>query len=233
MQGKGIGKLSLKDYKPLGEVVFEYLRDAILSGKLKPGERLMEIQLADKLGVSRTPVREAMKKLEQENFIEMMPRKGAYVKDINAKDMLDVLEIRALLEGFAAFQAASVMGDKEIKDLEKLVERFEKAILLEDKEGLIETDNKFHDIIYRSTKNDKLKEIIKGLQDQFHRFRIIYFSEFDDYEQIMQGHKDIVKAIKQNQPQVARQVAEDHIRLVEKSVVAWSSEKHAKRGKSS
>jgi DNA-binding GntR family transcriptional regulator len=231
MQSKGIGKLSLKDYKPLGDVVFEYLRDAILTGKLKPGERLMEIQLAEKLGVSRTPVREAMKKLEQENFIEMVPRKGAYVKDIHAKDMLDVLEIRALLEGFAAYQAASAMGEKEIRDMEKLIEKFEKAILLEDKEGLIETDNKFHDIIYKSTKNDKLKDIIKSLQDQFHRFRIIYFSEFDDYELISVGHKDILEAIKAKDGERARRVAEDHINIVERSVLEWSNAKQVRKGK--
>ncbi|MCK8059299.1 MULTISPECIES: GntR family transcriptional regulator [unclassified Fusibacter] len=231
MQTKGLGKLSLKDYKPLGDVVFEYLRDAILTGKLKPGERLMEIQLAEKLGVSRTPVREAMKKLEQENFIEMVPRKGAYVKDIHAKDMLDVLEIRALLEGFAAFQAASAMSDKDIRDMEKLTEKFEKAILLEDKEGMIETDNKFHDIIYKSTKNDKLKEIIKGLQDQFHRFRIIYFSEFDDYGNISEGHKEILEAIKLKDGEKAREVAEKHINIVERSVLEWSSEKHVRKGK--
>jgi DNA-binding GntR family transcriptional regulator len=231
MQSKGIGKLSLKDYKPLGDVVFEYLRDAILTGKLKPSERLMEIQLAEKLGVSRTPVREAMKKLEQENFIEMVPRKGAYVKDIHAKDMLDVLEIRALLEGFAAYQAASAMGEKEIKDMEKLIEKFEKAILLEDKEGLIETDNKFHDIIYKSTKNDKLKDIIKSLQDQFHRFRIIYFSEFDDYDLISVGHKDILEAIKAKDGERARRVAEDHINIVERSVLEWSNAKQVRKGK--
>jgi DNA-binding GntR family transcriptional regulator len=230
MQNKGLGKLSLKDYKPLGDVVFEYLRDAILTGKLKPGERLMEIQLAEKLGVSRTPVREAMKKLEQENFIEMVPRKGAYVKDINAKDMLEVLEIRKLLEGFAAFQAAANMSEKDLKEMEKLTEKFDKAVLLEDKEGLIETDNKFHDIIYRSTKNDKLKELIKSLQDQFHRFRIIYFSEFDDYRQISKGHQDIIKAIKDRDGHYAKAVAEEHIQIVEQSVFEWSHERKMKRG---
>lgn len=230
MQNKGLGKLSLKDYKPLGDVVFEYLRDAILTGKLKPGERLMEIQLAEKLGVSRTPVREAMKKLEQENFIEMVPRKGAYVKDINAKDMLDVLEVRALLEGFAAYQAATAMSDKDLKEMEKITEKFEKAILLQDKEGMIETDNRFHDLIYRATKNEKLKDLIKGLQDQFHRFRIVYFSEFDDYQLICEGHKDIIKAIRNKDGHAARLVAEEHIHIVERSVMEWSAERKSKRG---
>lgn len=228
MQNKDLMQGGLHQYKPLGDIVFEFLRDAILTGKLKPGERLMEIALAEKLGVSRTPVREAMKKLEQENFIEMVPRKGAYVADINAKDMLDVLEIRALLEGFASSLAATRMSEKEVKDLERLVEKFEKAIVAQDKESMIETDNKFHDLIYRSTRNDKLTEIIKGLQDQFHRFRIIYFSEFDDYAQIAEGHKLILKAIKNQDSQTARQLAEAHIHIVKQSVLKWSDSRKRK-----
>ncbi len=228
MQTKALEQTGLQQYKPLGDIVFEFLRDAILTGKLKPGERLMEIALSEKLGVSRTPVREAMKKLEQENFIEIVPRKGAYVADINAKDMIDVLDIRALLEGFASSLAASRMSEKEVKELERLQEKFEKAILLEDKESLIETDNKFHDLIYRSTRNDKLTEIIKGLQDQFHRFRIIYFSEFDDYANILEGHKRILKAIKSQDSQEARILAEDHIHVVKQSVFKWSETRKRK-----
>lgn len=228
MQNKDLGQVGLHQYKPLGDIVFEFLRDAILTGKLKPGERLMEIALAERLGVSRTPVREAMKKLEQENFIEMVPRKGAYVADINAKDMLDVLEIRALLEGFASALASTRMSEKELKELEKFVEKFEKAILLEDKDSLIEIDNKFHDLIYRSTRNNKLTDLIKGLQDQFHRFRIIYFSEFDDYERISEGHKLILKAIKAQDSQMARQLAEEHINLVKQSVLKWSESRKRK-----
>lgn len=228
MQTKELGQIGIHQYKPLGDIVFEFLRDAILTGKLKPGERLMEIALAERLGVSRTPVREAMKKLEQENFIEMVPRKGAYVADINAKDMLDVLEIRAVLEGFAASLAATRISERELKELERFVEKFEKAVSLEDKDGLIETDNKFHDLIYRSTRNNKLTDLIKSLQDQFHRFRIIYFSEFDDYDQILEGHKMILKAIKTQDSQMARQLAEDHIQLVKQSVFKWSEARKRK-----
>ena len=92
-------KLNLDEYKPLRDVVFESLREAILEGKLSPGQRLMEVQLAEQLGVSRTPVREAIRKLELEGLVVMLPRKGAYVADISLKDLVDVLEIRASLEG--------------------------------------------------------------------------------------------------------------------------------------
>lgn len=90
----GINKLNLDDYKPLREVVFENIRKAIIEGVLKPGERLMEIQLSEQLGVSRTPVRETIRMLELEGLVVMLPRKGAYVANISKKDLMDILEVR-------------------------------------------------------------------------------------------------------------------------------------------
>jgi len=94
MAGK-LSKVNLNDYKPLRDVIFDTLREAIIVGELKPGQRLMEVQLAEKMGVSRTPVREAIRKLELEGLVEMLPRKGAHVADLSVKDIMDVLEVRA------------------------------------------------------------------------------------------------------------------------------------------
>ena len=93
--------LSIDSYKPLRDIVFEALREAILSGSLAPGERLMEIQLAEDMGVSRTPVREAIRKLELEGFVVMIPRKGTYVAGLSMKQMSEVFEVRAALEELA------------------------------------------------------------------------------------------------------------------------------------
>ena len=110
-----INKINMDDYKPLRDLVFENLREAILKGDLNPGDRLMEVQLANKLGVSRTPVREAIRKLELEGLVIMLPRKGAYVADMSLKDIIEVLEIRASLEGLAAYLASERMSDENIK----------------------------------------------------------------------------------------------------------------------
>ncbi len=142
----------------------------------------MEIALAEQLGVSRTPVREAIRKLELENFVEMIPRKGAYVAELKAKDILDILEIRALLEGFAAASAAEKMTDDEVKLLTSTLEKFEKAVTKQDRQAMIDNDNKFHDLIFQATRNNKLIDIVNSLQDQFQRFRVIYFNEFDDFQ---------------------------------------------------
>lgn len=115
---ENLTKLNLDNYKPLRDVVFENLREAILEGKLKPGQRLMEVQLAEQLGVSRTPVREAIRKLELEGLVVMLPRKGAYVANMSLKDIMDVLEVRASLEGLA----------KDILPLKELVMKILKSL---------------------------------------------------------------------------------------------------------
>lgn len=219
MTRKKLKKVEIQNYKPLGEVVFDYLRNAILSGDLKPGERLMEISLADQLGVSRTPVREAIRKLELENFVEMIPRKGAYVAQLKAKDILDILEIRAIFDGYAASAAAQRMTDDEIKSLGNTLDKFNKAAIKGDKQAMIETDNRFHDQMIQATKNRKLIEIVSSLQDQFQRFRILYFNEFDDYGQMQSSHQELYDAIAGRDTKSARERAEEHIRIVENSVI--------------
>ena len=122
----------LDGYKPLRDVVFETLRDAIITQVLKPGERLMEIQLADEMGVSRTPVREAIRKLELEGLVIMVPRKGAYVAGVSMKDIHEVYEVRAALEMLAVSLAAERITDEELDALERQVLRESEAEASED-----------------------------------------------------------------------------------------------------
>lgn len=211
----------IKNYKPLGEVVFEYLRNAILNGTLKPGERLMEISLADQLGVSRTPVREAIRKLEKEKFVEMIPRKGAYVANLTARDILEVLEIRIVLEGFASKLAAERMGDEDVAELESILAEFNKALEVLDRPEMIRRDNEFHNKIYSAAKNNKLVEIVKELHDQYQRFRLIFFNEYDDYNDLQVWHQNIVDAIRNRDGNRAKECAEYHVRSIRESVIKW------------
>ena len=152
-------KLNLDNYKPLRDVVFENLRSAILEGKLKSGQRLMEVQLAEQLGVSRTPVREAIRKLELEGLVVMLPRKGAYVANISVKDLMDVLEIRASLEGLGASLAAERRNDEDIKNLEELEVEFEEAVRTQNIDMLLKKDIEFHECIFKAANNKKLEKI--------------------------------------------------------------------------
>lgn len=204
-------KLDMENYKPLREIVFEYLRQSILDGKLEPGKRLMEIQMAEQLGVSRTPIREAIRKLELEGLVVMVPRKGAYVADVSIKDILEVLEIRMVLEGLAASLAAERMSDDEIKELTSICEQFKKYYEEDNIEGMIEKDVEFHDCIFNSTGNEKLNQISQSLREQIYRFRVRYISRYDKAKELVEEHQALLEAIVNRDPENANKYGMAHI----------------------
>lgn len=219
MQERRLLPVNLDSYKPLRELVLEAIREAIINGNLKPRERLMEIQLAEELGVSRTPIREALRKLELEGFIVMVPRKGAYVADISIKDIADVFEIRTALEGLAAALAAERITEEELENMERcLVEKGE-AIAMADIDKLVETDTKFHEAIYRASRNERLWTILNNLREQFQRLRTTSLSVPGRMQQSLKEHREIVEAIQSRDVQQARQMAQDHIENAENIIM--------------
>ncbi len=215
---KEMGKrreINLDDYKPLREIVFESLREAIISGELEPGERLMEIQLAEEMGVSRTPVREAIRKLELEGFVVMIPRKGAYVASMSLKDITEVFEIRGVLEGLAASLAAERITDEELENLERLLVRLAKCKDENDIDTMITIDTEFHEILFQSSRNQRLSQIISHLREQIQIFRARTLSAPGRMKVALDEHKQIVEALGQRDPEIARQIAISHIESAE------------------
>ena len=146
-------EVKMNEYLPLRDVVFNTLRRAILRGELKPGERLMEIQLANKLGVSRTPIREAIRKLELEGLVLMIPRKGAEVAEITEKNLRDVLEVRCALEELAVQLACERIDQDKLNDLHAAAEHFREILDSDDITAIGEADEAFHDVIFAATGN--------------------------------------------------------------------------------
>ncbi|OHW61427.1 HTH-type transcriptional regulator LutR [Andreesenia angusta] len=209
---KDLGMIQMDSHKPLRDIVFETLREAILEGKLTPGERVMEVQLAEQLGVSRTPVREAIRKLELEGLLVMVPRKGAYVADVSLKDVIDVLEVRASLEGLAASLGAERREPLDIELLEDTTRELIKCVQDKDTEGMIKSDAAFHDILLKASKNDKLTNIVEGLRDQVHRFRVIYFTEYEENaKKLIEEHEEILGYLRDQDTAKAQESAEFHI----------------------
>lgn len=211
--------VNLDSYKPLRELVLEAIREAIVNGTLKPRERLMEIQLAEELGVSRTPIREALRKLELEGFIVMVPRKGAYVADLTFKDIADVFEIRAALEGLAAGLAAERITDEELENMERLLVEKAEAIAEKDIEKLVAADTKFHEVLYQASRNQRLSAIISNLRVQIQRFRTLSLSYPGRSKQSLEEHRLIVEAIQSRDVQAAHQAAQDHIENAENGII--------------
>ena len=214
-----ISKIKLNDYKPLGEVIFDTFREAIIMGELKPGERLMDVHLADKMGVSRTPVREAIRKLELEGLVTMVPRKGAFVSIISSKDIMDVLEVRASLDGLATALSAERIKDCELKELEAVHNQFIENVEKNNLNGTIKKDVEFHDIIYRSSRNDKLIDLTCKLREQIHRFRVIYLKDYGSTTNIVSEHVSIINAIKGKDPDTASKLAREHIKKQETAII--------------
>lgn len=188
-------QINMDEYLPLRDVVFHTLRQAILRGTLKPGERLMEIQLANKLGVSRTPIREAIRKLELEGLVLMIPRRGAEVAEITEKSLRDVLEVREALEILAVQLACEKMTPEGLEDLKVAAKEFEEVIECGDITTIAEADVKFHDIIYRATDNDRLIQLLNNLREQMYRYRVEHLKNEEARPKILAEHQWLIQDI--------------------------------------
>lgn len=204
-------KVNMNEYLPLRDVVFNTLRQAILKGELEPGERLMEIQLAERLGVSRTPIREAIRKLELEGLVLMIPRKGAEVAKISEKSLRDVLELRRSLEELAIELACQRMTKEEIDELEDAQRAFRKAVDSKDVMLMAETDEKYHEIIYQGTKNSRLVQILNNLREQMYRYRLEYIKDADKRQILLIEHDNILKAVRNRKVAEAKAAMREHI----------------------
>ena len=203
--------LVMNDFLPLRDVVFNTLRQAILTGELKPGERLMEIHLADKLGVSRTPIREAIRKLELEGLVTMIPRRGAEVAQITGKSLQDVLEVRSSLDALCAELACERISDEEIVALGEACKAFEEATLTKDTRKIAAADVALHDIIVQATGNKRLVQLVNNLAEQMYRYRFEYIKDFSMHERLIEEHRVIYEAIKSKDKKTAAAAAVTHI----------------------
>lgn len=198
-------------YMPLKELVLTTLRQAILKGEIQPGERLMEMHLAAKMGVSRTPIREAIKQLSVEGLVIMIPRKGAIVAGISEKMLTDVLEVRMTLEKMAYEKALQTITQQKIAELTAIEREFEAAIAKDDITDIALADEKFHFAIYNAAGNDKLKEILSGLRENMYRYRLEHVKMKEARGKLIQEHKAIIHALKEGLSEDGLSTLEHHI----------------------
>ncbi|MBR2215846.1 MAG: GntR family transcriptional regulator [Selenomonadaceae bacterium] len=214
-----LAPICLDNYQPLREVVCAALRDAIRSGILEPGERLMEVQLAEELGVSRTPVREAIRKLEQEGYVVMMPRRGTYVASISIRDISEIFEIRTALDSLSNGLAAERITAEELESLQRHLVLIGQQIKDGDMEKIVATDIEFHDLLYQAARNARLVGIISNLREQLTRFRTQSMSYPGRLEETLEEHRAIVECIAQGDVRAAKRAAEKHMENSEKTLL--------------
>lgn len=211
--------VTMDEFLPLRDVVFNTLRQAILTGELKPGERLMEIHLANRLGVSRTPIREAIRKLELEGLVTMIPRRGAEVAQITEKSMSDVLEVRRAMDALCVELACDRMGQEELYSLQKACEAFEQAVKLKDVKGIAQADVALHDIILQATGNQRLVQLVNNLSEQMYRYRFEYIKDVSQHGRLIEEHRIIYESLVRKDKVTASQAAKMHIDNQEKAIM--------------
>ena len=215
-------ELNMNAYLPLRDVVFQTLREAILKGELKPGERLMELQLASKLGVSRTPIREAIRMLELEGLAVTMPRKGAEVARMTEKDMEDVLQIRKALDELAVGLACDNMTEESLEQIHGALNNFEESTRSRDVKKIAQADVEFHDTIYRAADNPKLVNMLNNLREQMYRYRVEYLKNDTVYPRLIEEHEKIYEGLKRKDKETVVEIVSHHVmnqELVVKNII--------------
>ncbi len=204
-------RLKTDDDLPLRDEVFNTLRQAILTGELKPGERLMEIHLANRLGVSRTPVREAIRKLELEGLVTMIPRRGAEVAQITEQSLKDVLEVRRCLDALCAELACDRISAEQLGRLKAACGDFERAVKAGDARVIAQKDVQLHDIILEATGNRRLIQMVNNLAKQMYRYRFEYIKDYTMHGRLIEEHRALYEAIREKDRETARKTAMLHI----------------------
>ncbi|MBO6015495.1 MAG: GntR family transcriptional regulator [Lachnospiraceae bacterium] len=210
---------NMDEYLPLWDVVFKTLRQGILTGELEPGERLMEIHLAKRLGVSRTPIREAIRKLELEGLVTMVPRKGARVAQITQKGLKDVLEVRRALDALSVQLACERITEEELARLKQAAAEFESATQTKDVTKIAHADVLFHDCIVKATGNERLAQLVSNLSEKLYRYRLEYVKDPDSLAKLIREHEMILEGLTKRDREKAVEAATLHINNQEKAIM--------------
>ena len=206
MKGVSQGGYSLR------EKIFLKLRQDILDGKYKSGDSLVELKLAEELGVSRTPVREAIRQLELEGLVSCIPNKGVFVEGITGQDIEDIYAIRECIEGLAARWAIERMDQESLKELENLCELMEFYTRKGDLDQVGELNSRFHDLIFESTNSKPLMQILSDLQYYIGNIRLASLKLPGRAAKSLDEHKAIVRAFKDRDIEKGERVLVEHIR---------------------
>ncbi len=206
----------------LNHRIYEILKDQIINEELEPGERLLDDKLASSFGLSRTPVREALTRLTSEGLLETAPRSGVYVKKLARKDVEDIYEIRKVLEGLAAGEAASVINSKKLEQLNSLLQKAKRSLNSDDYRPCIDFDVALHDSILQNCQNDRLYSIIANLNTLIHVFRVRVARNKEKAKQALSEHRAILNAIKARNSEKAEKMMMEHIEKSQKYIFANS-----------
>ncbi len=204
-------ELKIEQYELLSHKVYKIIKSAIIREQFKPGTHIMEESIAKELNVSRTPVREAVKRLVAEKYLTTVPNMGVFVPEMSLDDLIEVLEIRLALEGFASFLAAQRATPQDVAELENILAKMDNLKKDKNEIEFSEYNSGFHNFIFDIAGNKKLKELYLDLIVQPYQTRIKSIRTPNQLNTIIQEHHTIVQAIIDKNPDKAQQASQAHI----------------------
>ena len=212
-------KVENDDLRPIRESVLHEIRNAIFEGKLNQGDRLIENHIAQGMGVSRTPVREALRQLEIEGLAVNVPRKGTLVKGISKEDAVEIYDIREVLEGLVSRLACLHITRIEIRRLNEIICIMEECIKNSNNSEYIKAHNEYNEILLNASKNKRLIERLETIYDYLKSLRRISLLTNERRKEAIKEHKDIVKAIEIGDEEMAEKVARLHVYNAKKAFI--------------
>lgn len=193
------------------EIAYNQIKNLIIKNRIEPNTLLVERQLSEQLGVSRTPIREALKRLTSEGLTEFIPGKGVFVSNLTFEDFINISEVREALEGMAAKLCTLKKDEKVIETLEKNLDALEEALNSGDYDQSVEYDIQFHHILISGAKNPKLENLLNGIYDQINRFAFFSVSDVERQRMSLRQHRKVLEAIKNDDANLAEKLIRDHI----------------------
>ena len=213
-----LSKLKLENYELLSQKGYHVLKNAIVRGELAPNSKLILTEIAKSLGVSNTPIREAINKLVSEGLIKIIPNKGIIVKEVNIDDFQESLQVRAFLDGLIGKLASKKITDKEIGNMMKIIKKMENCVKKDDRLTYNDLDIKFHDFLLNISGNNKLKEVYNNLINQGIRFRLRTLKISDRMGKSLKEHGEIALKVKERNPDEANRASQEHIESILQSI---------------
>jgi len=217
--------LKIEGYDLLSKKVYRILKKEIIKGSLKPGSKVLEGRIAEQIGISRTPVREAIRELAAEGFVTLSPNQGVVVRSVSAENIREVLQIHSVLEGLAARLSCEVINEEDLKELENYVNKMEKLANKKDPLAYSEVDLKFHELIVNNCGNKRLIQMRKNISDQAQRYRISSLRTPRRLKESLKEHQKILEAFKTKDPKKADVISQKHIQNALKNILAKVIEK--------
>lgn len=211
--------MKTKNIQSLRDVALDFLREAIYTGYYKPGHHLKERELSELLGISTTPIKEALRVLSSDGLVETVPRKGTYVAELVDTSLEEFMMVKAVLEGLAAKLAAEKITDEELEVLEKQVNLMKKLKEMKVTEQLVEANEKFHELIREAAKSPIMFQTLNGVLAFDHAFRKRALQDEFEVEEGFQEHFHIFQAIKAKVPEVAEELMKNHLMRTVKYVL--------------